>query len=374
MKIVILQGYVNPIPPLIGGAVEKIWFRLGQKFSKYENQVIHISRTWGSLSTYEIIDGVNHHRIKGYSFHNNIFISKILDLIYTLRAFPSIPTDTDIIITHTFWAPILLPIFRKPKIVVSVERMPRGQMRFYKHVARLRAPSSAVADAIRKELPRDQHNRVVMIPNPLPYDYIEPFKMRNKERIILYCGRIHPEKGLEILLQTAKNLPEGWSIQIVGPWEKSEGGGGGIYLQTLKELFTGTNVNFFGPVYEEKKLIDFYQGASIFVYPSIAEKGESFGLAPLEAMSFGCVPVVSDLLCFKDFIFDGENGLIFDHHKFNAGVELEKCIQELIVNEEFRIKLAHQAIEVRLSHTLDHVVELFLSDFENLLNTTRSTN
>jgi glycogen synthase len=37
----------------------------------------------------------------------------------------------------------------------------------------------------------------------------------------------------------------------------------------------------------------------------VAETGEAFGVAPIEAMAYGCAPLVSNLACFRDFIEDG---------------------------------------------------------------------
>lgn len=44
MKIVIVQGAFLPIPPIYGGAVEKIWFKLGEKFTHFGSEVVHISK------------------------------------------------------------------------------------------------------------------------------------------------------------------------------------------------------------------------------------------------------------------------------------------------------------------------------------------
>ena len=52
--------------------------------------------------------------------------------------------------------------------------------------------------------------------------------------------------------------------------------------------------------------------AQLFIYPSQAKYGETFGLAVLEAMSCGCVPIVSSLPCFQDFIRSGIEGIILD--------------------------------------------------------------
>jgi glycosyltransferase involved in cell wall biosynthesis len=212
-----------------------------------------------------------------------------------------------------------------------------------------------------------------MIPNPLPYEStkLEVARLKDlssKSRSILFCGRVHPEKGLELLAKTANALPDGWKLTIVGPWKTAEGGGGEDYLRTLKAVFNEAKVQFLEPIYDTNKLNLLYKDASIFVYPSVAEKGETFGLAPLEAMALGAVPIVSDLDCFKDFIFHDKNGLIFNHRAQDTSVLLMQNVLKLIEDDPTRTRLAKEALKVRVSHSPDSIADLFLADFEKLLS------
>ena len=62
-------------------------------------------------------------------------------------------------------------------------------MRFYRHAARLQAPSQSVAEAIRAEVPEA---RVKVIPYPRPEassEALPPFEERDK--VILFVGRVH---------------------------------------------------------------------------------------------------------------------------------------------------------------------------------------
>jgi len=368
LKITILMGAFLPIPPRMGGAVEKMWYILGQKFVARGHEVTQISRLWGDLPSNEYSQGVAHVRVNGHNMPTNLLSLKLLDAVFTLRTIKAIPRDTDIIVTNTFWAPVVIPLFRSAKIYVDVARMPKGQMRFYSKAARLRANSTPVVNAIHAELPKSRHYQVAMIPNPLPYEVTETIDFSRKSLSILYCGRIHPEKGIELLAKAANALPAGWVLTIVGPWKSAEGGGGEAYLQSLKAVFDASKVQFIEPIYDINKLNLLYKKASIFVYPSVAEKGETFGLAPLEAMAWSAVPVVSDIACFKDFIVHDKNGLIFNHRAQNASELLMQCILDLINDNEKLSRLGKEAAKVSVSHSPDTIADLFIADFKKILS------
>jgi hypothetical protein len=92
LKIVIVQGAFFPIPPLLGGAVEKIWFKLGKDFARLGHEVIHISREYNDLPSDELVDGVQYVRVRGYSAPKSLFVRIMLDAFYSLRAVKAIPS------------------------------------------------------------------------------------------------------------------------------------------------------------------------------------------------------------------------------------------------------------------------------------------
>lgn len=360
------------MPPILGGAVEKMWFVLGKKFVLSGHEVTHISRSFKGLPNEEWLEGVRHIRVKGYNTPSSGLYLKFLDLLYTSRAKSLIPADTDIIVTNTFWAPIVFSNKFKKKCMIDVARMPKGQMRLYKGSGRLRANSSAVVRAIKKELSPIDHRKVVMIPNPIPFENFPLINLNNKKPVILYAGRIHPEKGIELLIKAFRAVKGNWKLKIVGPSEISAGGGGVLYLNKLKELAGHANVEFCEPIFNIDLLNMLYEQASIFAYPSIAEQGETFGLAPLEAMAWGCVPIVSDLSCFRDFIHHDINGIVFDHRQDNAVNLLSEAIESLEVDVVFREKLAAEALKVRESHSTSVIGEEFLRHFTLMTSETKN--
>jgi len=373
MNIVILQGAFFPIPPLLGGAVEKMWFKLGQEFARFGHHVTHISKQYPGLLDEKVIGGVFHKRIAGFSAPKSMFRYKLLDAIYSWRAVKEIPVSTDVVITNSFWSPFFLSLNKRAVVYVDVARMPKGQLTLYARADRLRGNSSAVVAAIKEELPKAEHYRIGMVPNPLPFNAGEIVDLSVKESVILFCGRVHEEKGLELLAKAVNKIDlQGWHIQIVGPWDVAMGGSGSRYKQQLVKCFGRTAVTFLGPIFDESELNDIYRRAAIFVYPSLAEKGETFGLAPLEAMAWGGVPIVSDLACFKDFIQHDENGLIFDHRSLDAATNLAASIKHLIADTKTRNTLAIEAIKVSESHSIANIATQFIADFERLVSARRS--
>jgi glycosyltransferase involved in cell wall biosynthesis len=366
MKITLLQGAFFPVPPILGGAVEKMWFRLGHEFAARGHEVVQVSRAHPDLPEREILGGVEHRRVRGYSQPGNLLQLKFLDLLYTLRAVAKVPDNSDVVVTNTFWAPWLLRGGLKSRAYVDVQRMPKGQCRWYGRAGRLRANSSPVADAIRAEVPVSRQPRIVMIPNPLPFDPLPEPDLTAKRPCLLYTGRVHPEKGLHLLLQAMAKLPEPWALAVVGPWATGQGGGGEMYRQQLQKLAPAGRVTFHGPVYDPERLAAHYAKARVFVYPSLAEQGETFGLAPLEAMAHGAVPVVSNLACFQDFITHDQNGWIFDHRAADPAEKLADALRTLTADTQRLDRLAAAAWKVNETHAPGRIAELFLADFAAL--------
>ena len=371
MKITIVLGAFFPVPPIMGGAVEKVWFALAQEFVRRGHEVVQISRLHPALPRTEEIEGVKHIRISGFSQPRSMIWLKFLDLIYSWRVRRALP-PADILVTNTFWLPLLIRTRARGLVYVHVQRGPKGQMRWYAHVARLLAVSRAIADAIIAEAPQ-LRKKIRVIPNALPFR-IEENPDIPRTKTILYVGRIHPEKGLELFLRALSRLPDElmaqWAIKIVGSHQTGQGGGGEKFLQELQKIPAGSSlkVEWAGPIFDEKKLSAEYRSAMLFVYPSIAETGEALPVAPLEAMAYGCVPLVSNLLCFRDYIEDGVTGFIFDHRGEHAPEKLAaRLTAALRLDARALLQIGAAARAKAAEFSLERVGQRYLDDFASLL-------
>lgn len=374
MNITIVQGAFKPVPPVTGGSVEKLWFDLGREFARRGLGVTHISRLFPGLPAQDDSEGVSHRRIGGFDHPGSAWLAKAMDLVYSVRCMLALK-PADIVITNTFFLPLLLTWFRRRAVIyVSVHRYPQGQMRLYRNVDRLQCVSTAVGDAVRAQTPA-VGRLVKVIPNYVPSLLTEDEVERDwaqRRREVLFVGRVHPEKGVDLLMRAFAALAPkdraGWTLRVIGPHDLPAGGYGAPFLASLKRTAVelGLDVDWVGPIFDREALNEAYRRARVFVYPSVAAKGEAFPLAPLEAMAQGCPVVTSDLVCFNDFIRPGINADTFALARDDIPRALAEVLAALMGDEGRQRAFGSAGLRTVQNFTLDRIADAFIDDFSSL--------
>ncbi|QNJ08130.1 putative alpha-glycosyltransferase/ family 4 [Synechococcus sp. Minos11] len=137
---------------------------------------------------------------------------------------------------------------------------------------------------------------VAIIPNGIDtsIDRQPSDKRLLNRKTLLFLSRIHPVKGLDVLLQAWSRLQNkfpDWTLKIVGSDVDYYGNSG--YLTTIKKLSAQLNLNrleFVGPLYGAEKFRAYSQ-SDIFVLPSYSE---NFGMSVAEALMSGLPCLVSN--------------------------------------------------------------------------------
>jgi glycosyltransferase involved in cell wall biosynthesis len=129
---------------------------------------------------------------------------------------------------------------------------------------------------------------VAVLPNGVDIPVIEtPPPRTHERRCVLFLGRIHPVKGIDLLLEAWKRVESQhaeWDLVIAGPGEDRH-----VRAEQNRARDLGLQrVRFFGPAYGPDKSALFLASA-LFVLPS---HSENFGMAIAEAMAFG-LPVIT---------------------------------------------------------------------------------
>ena len=375
MKITIVMGFFLPVPPVAGGATEKIWFRLAREFVPSGHSVTLISRTWPGFPVGEKRDGVAMIRVPGFNHTRRLAFNLLLDGLWGLRLLRHLPA-ADIIACNNVSLPIHLPWLRPQagRVVVVLGRMPKGQIRFYRRAARLVATSAAVAERVARECPA-LAPRTRVFPNPIDWElHARAAAQQGAPVTIGFVGRLHPEKGLELLLRAAVRLAADtglppWRLVLRGPGDVRRGGGGEAYVQRLQGEFgdeLGKRLTWEPPVFDEALLARCYGTLDIFCYPSLAAQGEGLSVAPLEAMAAGAVPVLSRLDCYRDMLREGANGFTFDHTSPAADAGLAAVLAPLIRDAGLRRAAAVQAQAEARRFDYGVVARALLDDFAQL--------
>ena len=127
------------------------------------------------------------------------------------------------------------------------------------------------------------------------------------EKLLLYVGRLEPQKGIERLLAAISHLKHFQKIKLAVI------GGDGHHepefqrlLLLSKELDIQDKVFFAGRV-DQQDLPTYYSAADLLVVPS---HHESFGLVALEALACGTPVVASDVGAMRSIIIENETGCV----------------------------------------------------------------
>ncbi len=141
-------------------------------------------------------------------------------------------------------------------------------------------------------------NPIVVIPNgvslPPTHSLSLPWNpsASGRDRVLLFLGRIHPKKGLDLLLKAWPGFTrpggagERWRLVIAG-WD--EIGHESDLKASVLAAGIGDSVNFVGPLFGEAKRGAF-ASADAFVLPS---RSEGLPMAVLEAWSHGKPALIS---------------------------------------------------------------------------------
>jgi glycosyltransferase involved in cell wall biosynthesis len=373
------MGFFLPVPPAAGGATEKTWHRLAGEFAAHGHDVTVFSRRWPGFPDKEILDGVRHVRLRGFAHTPRLWQNLLRDFFWSWRVFRALP-PADIVIVNCVALPVWLGAFRPAagRVVAMAGRMPKGQFRLYRRLARVLAPSTIVQERVAAEnAPLAAATRVVGY--PIAWRELEKVSVARAASVPVtlgYIGRLHREKGLDLLvaalrlLAAEKNLPA-WRVVLCGPAEVRQGGSGQGYAsglaRQLAEFLPPDRFAVLPPAFDASALKKIYQEIDVFCYPSLAVQGETFGVAVAEAMAAGATPVVSRLACFTDFVTDGENGLVFDHNAVDAPARLAAALAKLFADPALCARLAAAARRTIERYDFPRFANGLLTDFEGLV-------
>ncbi|MBD2446893.1 glycosyltransferase family 4 protein [Nostoc sp. FACHB-152] len=216
-------------------------------------------------------------------------------------------------------------------------------------------------------------------------------KVKNKDiKQILFVGRISPEKGVHILIDAFNKVVSRYpqvQLKLVGsenaliPWYTLDREDPqvqkillyyqGNYKSQLEERINpnaASSVFFLGKV-PHFELLEYYQQAYIFVFPSVWN--EAFGMPIIEAMSMGLPVIATYGGAFPELIEDGKTGLLVERGDADA---LAEAMLRLLLDDNLAIAMGEagrqQAIE---KFDWEHQAQKLLHYYHAMMNLTAPT-
>jgi glycosyltransferase involved in cell wall biosynthesis len=197
-------------------------------------------------------------------------------------------------------------------------------------------------------------------------EYRRPNIIKNKYSLnsgdyVLFLGRIDPIKRVDWIIDAAKAADNGPTYVIAGGAQNKETE---KYLEHLKDKSesNGARVIFTGPVEGELKF-ELLSNCRAFLSPSLHE---GLPIALLEAMSYGCVCIASDIPSHMEVMDNRISGYLFRTDDKKNFLETISEVLHQPANEIKKIiSRARQAVDVRYSW--DKAAERFECIYSRLI-------
>ena len=180
---------------------------------------------------------------------------------------------------------------------------------------------------------------------------------------ILTLGAVDPRKNTALIIRSVIELKHQHPIKekliVVGMphWEKTD------YYKMIRGSQFESDIIFTDYISEDD-LVTLYNGATVFLYPSLYE---GFGIPPLEAMACGVPVITSSTTSLPEVVGNGAVQI-----NPQDGEELKAALLKLLKDENLRKSFTKQGLEQADKFTWTRMAEETLAVYERVYGESRS--
>lgn len=391
MKIAFITSGVLPVPSIYGGAVETLLDALAKENEKSKNSVSFTFYTIGDSKTkayinqqeltktkYEILeiplliknidkgiffflnDILHYNQAKKFrfTFQRLYFIWKCHQKIQREKEY-----DKVIVVNH----PTLLNALRgtdylsKNKTIYyahNVVKISCSNRKLLKKCVQIISVSQYLNQTIKNKMNIDKdNNKFCVVKNGInlelfyPYSETQKNVLREKfgyssaDILILFAGRLVPEKGIQYVVKAVNELSEkNKNIKLIAVGANSFN----LKVQTnfekqLIESVEGKKNILFTGFISNSNLPDYYNMADIVVLPSICE--EAAGLTMIETLACGKPLITTDVGGIREYVA-GSGAILLNPKNSDFYVQLKNTLLLLVDDEVKRNEIEKYALTV----------------------------
>lgn len=236
------------------------------------------------------------------------------------------------------------PVFYRNQIVthhdVTYKRYPKSFSRNFRLLYSILIPIMlknskkliTVSDFSREEISdlyRCPKDKIAVVYNAVSGEFSKK-PAGDKENYLLAVSSPNYHKNFHGMLEafSTLNKDSGITLKIIGKSATT------FAAQDFSKLINGSGaIEFMGRV-DDKQLIELYQNALAFVFPSFYE---GFGIPPLEAQACGCPVIAAKAASMPEVLADSV--LYFDPHNVDdIAVAMKRIIEDLSLRDDLIAK------------------------------------
>lgn len=223
------------------------------------------------------------------------------------------------------------------------------------------APSELIARVTQQHFP-DVPETDYVVPLACRFPPVDlASTLREKEPIVAFTGRLVPRKQPLLAVRAFRAATSShpmWKLEIAGSDALTQRGHS-AWQECSEALGSAIDRTLYHGALASADVASLYRRASIALIPSTFE---SFGLAALEAMNFGCVPIVTSGTGLAEVVADAG---ITAHGESGFAEALERLVRD----RELRNELASKAISrVRKIYDRDRLLTRNVGIFDDLIS------
>lgn len=389
MKIAMVASPYHDFPPVMGSIANQM-FEVAKRIVPHVDEVAIFCPYHKTIRKEEVIENVRIIRVPtlaiaryfdhvvGIKLCNALnLLSKVqvpcqyrrhFFLFYILRIATIIKREQfDIIDLYciarfAFWLKLLNPrakLIWHPYTEIYLKRNCEVLLNNRNLVDLILTPSRFIANRIKEMYPSYRDKCHVWLPGAdialfRPFTSEEERRLRQKfniknEKVILYAGKVAPEKGIHVLLSAFNEVVATYpnvKLIIVGEFAMlsdkfiTKNGQKILSTEDYKKMLdmlverVKEKVVFVGWI-PHHRLVEMHNIADIFVHPVVIH--EAFGMAIAEAMAAGLPVVASKMGGVPELIENGISGILVEPNDSHA---LKEAILKLIKDDTLREKMS----------------------------------
>jgi glycosyltransferase involved in cell wall biosynthesis len=251
---------------------------------------------------------------------------------------------------------------------VSMFKKKYFDLLFGKRIIRNSKGLSALTDVEKDELLRLYHidpQYIEIIPNGIFADafinavptnqFRQSIGLSESDKLILYVGRLHKNKGLDLLIKAFKSIAgsdKQTYLVFAGVSEGTKINYQIVLERLVSDMELTDNVKFIGFISGERK-IQAYKSADVFVLPS---RYEQFGLVLLEALASGCPTVTTSEAALSNALQSAGAAMI---SKLNSK-DLYNCINSVLSKPRLREQMVRNGLQFVNRFSWDSSTQKFI--------------